>query len=58
MEDVDAILSSGGEQNWDYAFNLPERGDLVDKYTLKGSQFQTPLMEFSGEFLAIYTISS
>lgn len=37
-----------GEKNWDYAVSLPERGDLVDKYTVRGSQFQTPLMEFSG----------
>lgn len=48
MHDVEDVLSSGGEENWNYAVNLPERGDLVDKYTLKGSQFQLPLMEFSG----------
>ncbi|KAL7544095.1 hypothetical protein ACHAXR_013545 [Thalassiosira sp. AJA248-18] len=48
MGDVEAVLLSGGEQNWEYADKLPERGDLVDKYTLKGSQFQVPLMEFSG----------
>eukprot|EP00956_Cyclotella_meneghiniana_P000944 scaffold1128_cov25-Cyclotella_meneghiniana.AAC.3 len=48
MEDVEKVLSSGGELNWNYAVDLPERGHMVDKYTLKGSQFQTPLMEFSG----------
>jgi pyruvate dehydrogenase (NADP+) len=37
-----------GEQNWRYASSLPERGDLVEKYSVRGSQFQTPLMEFSG----------
>ena len=37
-----------GEKNWDFAVSLPSRGGLVDKYTVKGSQFQTPLMEFSG----------
>jgi hypothetical protein len=37
-----------GEQTWDYAMSLPERGDLVDKYTVRGSQMQTPLIEFSG----------
>lgn len=47
MEDVENVLQTGGEQNWDYAVSLPERGDLVDKFTLKGSQFQTPLMEVS-----------
>jgi hypothetical protein len=36
------------EGNWDYAVELPERGDLTDKYSVRGSQFQTPLMEFSG----------
>jgi pyruvate-ferredoxin/flavodoxin oxidoreductase len=42
MQDVENILSEGGEDNWNYAMDLPERGHLVDKYTLKGSQFQTP----------------
>ncbi|MGB0675531.1 MAG: pyruvate:ferredoxin (flavodoxin) oxidoreductase, partial [Candidatus Nanopelagicales bacterium] len=35
-------------ENWKYSLKLPERGHLVDKTTVKGSQFQTPLMEFSG----------
>jgi pyruvate-ferredoxin/flavodoxin oxidoreductase len=48
MQDVEDVLSSGGEQTWNYVMDLPERGDMVDKYTLKGSQFQVPLMEFSG----------
>lgn len=48
MQDVEEVLAGGGDENWDYALSLPERGDLVDKYSLKGSQFQTPLMEFSG----------
>jgi ferredoxin len=48
MQDVENVLSAGGEHNWNYAMDLPERGYLVNKYTLKGSQFQTPLMEFSG----------
>lgn len=37
-----------GEETWNYAFSLPERGDLIDKFSVRGSQFQTPLMEFSG----------
>eukprot|EP00028_Trichosphaerium_sp_Am-I-7-wt_P005760 CAMPEP_0168531048 /NCGR_PEP_ID=MMETSP0405-20121227/15134_1 /TAXON_ID=498012 /ORGANISM="Trichosphaerium sp, Strain Am-I-7 wt" /LENGTH=1322 /DNA_ID=CAMNT_0008555613 /DNA_START=110 /DNA_END=4078 /DNA_ORIENTATION=+ len=36
------------EENWDYLTNIPVRGDLTDKNTVKGSQFQQPLMEFSG----------
>jgi pyruvate/2-oxoacid:ferredoxin oxidoreductase beta subunit/sulfite reductase alpha subunit-like flavoprotein/Pyruvate/2-oxoacid:ferredoxin oxidoreductase delta subunit len=35
-------------ENWDFAMSLANKGDLVDKYTVKGSQFQQPLMEFSG----------
>lgn len=43
MIDVEEVLKSGGEENWNYAVNLPERGDLVDKYSLKGSQFQVSI---------------
>ena len=43
MTDVEEVLKSGGEENWNYAVNLPERGDLVDKYSLKGSQFQVSI---------------
>jgi pyruvate/2-oxoacid:ferredoxin oxidoreductase beta subunit len=35
-------------RNWEYAYDLPERGDMTVKTTVRGSQFQTPLMEFSG----------
>ncbi|CAJ1363862.1 unnamed protein product [Effrenium voratum] len=34
--------------NWDFALTLPERGDELDKTTVKGSQFQKPFLEFSG----------
>lgn len=47
MGEMDDILPTG-VKNWEYAISLPERGDEIDKYTLRGSQFQTPLMEFSG----------
>ncbi len=34
---------------WDYAINeVAPKKDLMDKFTLKGSQFQEPLFEFSG----------
>lgn len=48
MTDVEDVLSKGGEETWEYAQSLPERGDLVNKYNVKGSGFQVPLMEFSG----------
>jgi pyruvate-ferredoxin/flavodoxin oxidoreductase len=47
MQSID-INKKETEVNWNYAFELPERGDLIDKSTVLGSQFQTPLMEFSG----------
>lgn len=33
--------------SWEYALNLSEKGDLFDPYTVKGSQFRQPLLEFS-----------
>ena len=35
-------------ENWTFAAKLPDRGYMVDKNTVKGSQFQKPLLEFSG----------
>ena len=32
---------------WDYAQNLSDKGDLFDVWTIKGSQFRQPLLEFS-----------
>ncbi|MCK4548441.1 MAG: pyruvate:ferredoxin (flavodoxin) oxidoreductase [Candidatus Eisenbacteria sp.] len=34
--------------NFDFAAGLPVREDLVSKWTVKGSQFQQPLLEYSG----------
>ncbi|KAG2483210.1 hypothetical protein HYH03_017908 [Edaphochlamys debaryana] len=34
--------------NWNFATTLPARKDLMDKATVKGSQLQQPLIEFSG----------
>ena len=33
--------------SWNYALKTSEKGDLFDPYTVKGSQFRTPLLEFS-----------
>ncbi|MZQ74966.1 MAG: pyruvate:ferredoxin (flavodoxin) oxidoreductase [Peptoclostridium sp.] len=35
-------------ENWNYAVTVPVKSDVMDKTTLKGSQFQQPLLEFSG----------
>ena len=32
---------------WAYALSLSDKGDLFDPYTVKGSQFRQPLLEFS-----------
>lgn len=34
--------------HWDYAIQLPERTEIGDKFSVKGSQFEKPLLEFSG----------
>ena len=41
-------VAEGQSPHWDYAIALPERGNIGDKYTVKGSQFEKPLLEFSG----------
>ena len=33
---------------WDYAIKLPRKENPEDKYTVKGSQFELPYLEFSG----------
>ena len=33
--------------SWEYALDLPEKADLFDPYSVKGSQFRRPLLEFS-----------
>ena len=34
--------------NWDYAMSLSVKENPMDKFTVKGSQFEQPLLEFSG----------
>ncbi|MBQ9326858.1 MAG: pyruvate:ferredoxin (flavodoxin) oxidoreductase [Clostridia bacterium] len=36
-----------GLASWNYALSLPDKADLFDPYTVKGSQFRRPLLEFS-----------
>ena len=47
MVPLSEIQETSGD-NWEFAVALPDRGDRFDKNSLKGSQFQTPLIEFSG----------
>ena len=36
------------QAKWDYCQTLPEKKNPLDKFTVRGSQFEKPLMEFSG----------
>ena len=45
---VPASEVSLDQTNWQYVMNLSAKNDKVDKFTLKGSQFRQPLVEFNG----------
>ena len=47
MEPLGSVKDVEGK-NWDFAMTLTNKGDLVDKTTVKGSQFQPPLIQFNG----------
>ena len=36
------------QPNWDYLVSLPEKKNPMNKFTVKGSQFERPLYEFNG----------
>lgn len=36
------------QPNWDFAMSLPDRSERIERNSVKGSQFQQPLFEFSG----------
>ena len=42
-----AQLGPEKQENWNYALGLSDKGDVFDPYTVKGSQFRQPLIEFS-----------
>eukprot|EP00746_Dinoflagellata_sp_MGD_P157228 gnl/MRDRNA2_/MRDRNA2_86144_c0_seq1.p1 gnl/MRDRNA2_/MRDRNA2_86144_c0~~gnl/MRDRNA2_/MRDRNA2_86144_c0_seq1.p1 ORF type:complete len:1430 (+),score=380.90 gnl/MRDRNA2_/MRDRNA2_86144_c0_seq1:498-4292(+) len=48
MTPLEEVLAGGHRKNWDFAQTLPNRGWRFDPFSLKGSQFQQPLLEFSG----------
>ncbi len=47
IEMVDANPTSKSQVRWNYALNLSEKGDIFSPYSVKGSQFRQPLVEFS-----------
>lgn len=45
----DSLESQKAENsNWEYAINLSNKENPLNKFTVKGSQFEQPLLEFSG----------
>ncbi len=40
-------MADGLAPYWDYAVGLRGKGVIGDKFSVKGSQFQKPLLEFS-----------
>ena len=41
------IDESVSESNWEYGLKITEKNDVYNKYSIKGSQFKQPLIEFS-----------
>ena len=51
IEMANMEANQGAQVGFDYAVSLPEKADVIAKFketTVKGSQFKTPLLEFSG----------
>ncbi|MBO4265900.1 MAG: pyruvate:ferredoxin (flavodoxin) oxidoreductase [Lachnospiraceae bacterium] len=42
-----AELSEDNRKEWDYSLTVSKKSEAYNKYTLKGSQFEQPLLEFS-----------
>ena len=38
----------GEQPNWDFSLSLSDKKNPMDKFSVKGSQFEQPLLEFSG----------
>ena len=44
---VPANLNEDQKTRWNYALTVSDKGDLFNPYSIKGSQFRQPLVEFS-----------
>ena len=42
-----AVHTVAAKRLWDYGLGLSDKGELFDRYSVKGSQFAQPLLEFS-----------
>ena len=47
LEMVPAALTEDKKEKWDYVLSLSDKGEIFDRWTVKGSQFKQPLVEFS-----------
>ncbi|MBQ9411605.1 MAG: pyruvate:ferredoxin (flavodoxin) oxidoreductase [Oscillospiraceae bacterium] len=47
LEMAPAVLTEDRKARWDYALTVSDKGDLFDRWSVKGSQFRQPLVEFS-----------
>ncbi len=48
LEMVPVELTQQSKDCWDYGLSLSDKGDIFNRWTVKGSQFRQPLVEFSG----------
>ncbi len=42
-----AVLTEEKKQRWNAALSVSDKGEIFDRWTVKGSQFRQPLLEFS-----------
>ncbi|MBP5749177.1 MAG: pyruvate:ferredoxin (flavodoxin) oxidoreductase, partial [Firmicutes bacterium] len=47
LEMVPAELTEDKKEKWDYVLSVSDKGEIFDRWTVKGSQFKQPLVEFS-----------
>jgi len=48
MVPIEKSLKAGDIENWNFALTVSDKGQLTERASVKGSQFQRPLLEFSG----------
>ena len=47
LEMVPANLTEAEKRKWDFVLSLSDKGEIFDRWSVKGSQFRQPLVEFS-----------
>ena len=47
LEMAPVALTEEKRRDWDFAMSVSDKGELFDRWTVKGSQFRRPLLEFS-----------